>query len=197
MNPRKNNVNNKIKKFGNLKLNLVYVIEKNTPEGLDPLEWMLLTDITINNFAEALEKVKWYCLRWRIEVFHKILKSGFKVEECRLQTAKRLIRYLTVMSVLAWRIFFITLLARTDPQQSCTGIFCNEEWKVLYSKIYRTKTYPSTPPTIKEAVLWVAKLGGFLGRKNDGDPGPITLWRGWRRLFDLVDGWNLARSSLG
>ena len=197
MNPRKNNVNNKIKKFGNLKLNLVYVIEKNTPEGLDPLEWMLLTDITINNFAEALEKVKWYCLRWRIEVFHKILKSGFKVEECRLQTAKRLIRYLTVMSVLAWRIFFITLLARTDPQQSCTGIFCNEEWKVLYSKIYRTKTYPSTPPTIKEAVLWVAKLGGFLGRKNDGDPGPLTLWRGWRRLFDLVDGWNLARSSLG
>ena len=85
MNPRKNNISNKIKNFGNLKLNLVYVIEKNTPEGLDPLEWMLLTDITIDNFAEALEKVKWYYLRWRIEIFHKILKSEFKVEFCKIK----------------------------------------------------------------------------------------------------------------
>jgi len=158
MNPRKNNVNNKIKNFHDLKLNLVYVLEKNTPEGLEPLEWLLLTDLTIHNFAEALEKVKWYCLRWRIEVFHKILKSGFKVEECRLQTAKRLIRYLTIMSVLAWRMFFITLLARADPQQSCSGIFCDEEWKVLYSKTYGRKTHPSTPPTIKEAISHIPQL---------------------------------------
>lgn len=103
-------------------------------------------------------------------------------------------RYLTIMSILAWRMFFITLIARAEPELSCSGIFCNEEWKVLYSKTYGTKTYPTSPPTMKEAVLWIAKLGGFLGRKKDGDPGPITLWRGWRRLFDLVDGWNLALS---
>ena len=194
MSPTKNNVNNKIKNFQNLKLNLVYVLEKNVPEGVEPLEWLLLTNLTVNNFEEALEKVKWYALRWRIEVFHKILKSGFKVEECRLQTAKRLMRYLTIMSILAWRIFFITLIARAEPQLPCSEIFGDEEWKVLYSKTHCTITYPPNPPTMKEAVLWVAKLGGFLGRKNDGDPGPITLWRGWRRLFDLVEGWNLALS---
>ena len=172
------------------------MIEKNTPEGVEPLEWLLLTNLTINNFADTLEKVKWYCLRWRIETFHKILKSGFKVEECRLQTAKRLIRYLTVMSVLAWRIFFITLIARADPQRPCSGILCDEEWKVLYTKTHGTKSFPSKTPTIKEVVLWIAKLGGFLCRKNDKDPGPITLWRGWRRLFDLVDGWRIATYSL-
>ncbi len=196
MNPSRNNINRKVKKLPNLKLNLVYVVEKNIPEGAEPLEWLLLTDLTINNFEEALEKVKWYCLRWRIEVFHKILKSGLKVEECRLQAADRLIRYLTVMSIIAWRIFFITLIARADPQLPCNKILEEEEWKILYSKMHGTKNYPLEPPTIKEAVLWIAKLGGFLGRKNDGDPGPITLWRGWKRLFDIAEGWSLALSSL-
>jgi hypothetical protein len=194
MNPSKNNVNNKIKDFQNLKLNLIYVVEKDAPETVESLEWLLLTNLDVNNFEEALEKVKWYGLRWRIEVFHKILKSGLKVEECRLQTADKLIRYLTVMSIIAWRIFFITLIARADPTLPCNKILAPEEWRVLYSKINATNNYPPNPPTIKEAVLWIAKLGGFLGRKNDGDPGPITLWRGWRRLFDLVEGWNLALS---
>ena len=68
--------------------------------------------------------------------------------------------------------------------------FCNltQEWKILYLKIYKTKSYPATAPTIKDAIRLIAHLGGFLGRKNDGDPGPITLWRGWRRLSDLVEG---------
>jgi hypothetical protein len=195
MNPTKNNINRKAKNFPNLNLYLVYAVERNPPEGVEPLEWLLLTNLIINNVGEALEKVRWYCLRWRIEVFHKILKSGLKVEECRLQAADRLIRYLTVMSIIAYRIFFITLIARTDPQLPCNNILAEEEWKILYSKAHGTKNYPPNPPTIKEAVLWIAQLGGFLGRKNDGDPGTITLWRGWRRLFDLVEGWNLALTT--
>lgn len=100
------------------------------------------------------------------------------------------------MSIIAWRIFFITLISRSDPELACNKILAEEEWKVLYIKMQGKKDYPKSPPTIKEAVIWIAKLGGFLGRKNDGDPGPITLWRGWRRLFDLVDGWNLAILSV-
>lgn len=196
MHPSRNNVNRKTKKSPGLKLSLVYALEKDVPDGLESLEWMLLTDLTVNNFEEALEKIRWYCLRWRIEVFHKILKSGLKVEECRLQTADRLRRYLTMMSIIAWRIFFITLIARDDPQLPCTAILGVEEWKVLYSKMHSGKKYPSEPPTIKEVVLWVAKLGGFLGRKNDGEPGPMVLWRGWKRLFDLTEGWNLALASV-
>ncbi len=192
MNAPANKVKYKTAKLTNLRLTAIYVTEKNTVIGEDAISWMLITNIDINNFEEAVEKVKWYCLRWRIEIFHKILKSGLKVEECRLGTAKRLIRYLTVMSIIAWRIFFITLIARTDPNLSCTELLAEEEWKVLYTKINRTKIYPNIAPTIREVVRWIAQLGGFLARKNDGEPGPITLWRGWRRLFDLTEGWSLA-----
>ncbi|ABV75122.1 transposase Tn5 [Rickettsia akari str. Hartford] len=73
------------------------------------------------------------CLRWRIEIFHKILKSGLKVEECRLQTVDRLIHFLTIMSVIACIILCITLVARTNPNLPCTVILADEEWKILYT----------------------------------------------------------------
>ncbi len=90
-------------------------------------------------------------MRWKIEILHKILKSGLKVEECRLGTAERLMRYLTVMSIIAWRIFFITSIARTNPTLLCTALLAEEEWKGLYVKIHR-KPCPNIAPTIKEAV---------------------------------------------
>ncbi len=196
MNPPRNNIKLKTENLPNLKLSLLYIKEQQASGGEEQLEWLLLTNLTINNFDEAVEKVKWYGLRWRIEVFHKILKSGLHVEQCRLGTAERLIRYLTVMSIIAWRIFFITLIAREDPNIPCTTLLSEEEWKILYVKIKKTKTYPSTTPTIREAVVWIAQLGGFLARKNDGEPGPIVLWRGWKRLFDLTEGWNMALASI-
>jgi len=192
MNPPKNHFRSKTEDLPNLNLSAVYVVEKNPPEGEEALEWMLLTNLPINNFEDAIEKVRWYCLRWRIEVFHKILKSGLHVEQCRLQTADRLVRYLTVMSIIAWRIYWLTLIARTDPDLSCTSFVAEEEWKVLYSRIKKTKSYPKEPPRIREVVRWIAQLGGFLGRKGDGEPRVITLWRGWKRLCDLSEGWNLA-----
>ncbi len=192
MNPPANHVKKKIKNLPNLKLTAIYVREKSVPTGEEAIEWMLLTNMKVNNIEEAIEKVKWYCLRWRIEIFHKILKSGLKVEECRLGTAERLMRYLTVMSIIAWRIFYITLIARTESNLPCTYLLAEEEWKVLYTRMKHTKIYPDIAPTIREAVRWIAQLGGFLARKGDGEPGPTTLWRGWRRLFDLTEGWKLA-----
>lgn len=178
-----------------LPLTAIYVVEKNPPSEEEALEWMLLTNLFVRNFKEAVEKIRWYCLRWKIEVFHKILKSGFLVEECRLGTAARLRRYLTVISVIACRIFFITLIGRTNPDLPCTFLLNEVEWKILYLKIYKIKSCPNNIPTIKEAIRLIAQLGGFLGRLNDGNPGPITLWRGWRRLSDLVEGVFLSRSS--
>lgn len=113
--------------------------------------------------------------------------NNVQVEECRLGTAERLMRYLTVMSVIAWRIFFITSIARTDPTLPCTTLLAEEEWKVLYVKMHK-KPCLNVTPTIKEAVSWIAQLGGHLARKSDPEPGPITLWKGWRRLFDLAEG---------
>lgn len=173
-------------------MNGVYVVEPNPPKGIEPLEWMLLTNLAVKNFSEACEKVKWYSLRWRIEMFHKVLKSGFRVEDCRLADAQRLIRYLTVMSIVAWRLFAITMVARTNPKHPCDTLLTEQEWKILYLKTNQGKPLPRKVPDLEHAVVSIARLGGFLARKNDGYPGTITLWRGWKRLTDLTEGARLA-----
>jgi hypothetical protein len=104
-------------KLSKISLNAVYVSEESCPKDISPIDWMLLTNIPVESLDQALEKIRWYCLRWRIEVFHKVLKSGLNVEDCRLQIADRLVRYLSVMSVVAWRIFWITLMARISPKR--------------------------------------------------------------------------------
>ena len=196
LNPPRNHIRHKTEKLPDLSLYAVYVLEENCPENEEPLEWMLLTNLTVQNFDEAVEKIFWYCLRWRIEVFHKILKSGLKVESCRLQRADRLIRYLTLMSIIAWRIFWITLIGRSHPDSPCTLLLAENEWKILYLKIYPQKDLPAEVPTVQQVVRLISQLGGFLGRKGDGEPGPIALWRGWMRFCDLIEGWNLATRRL-
>jgi hypothetical protein len=170
----------------------IYVREKDPPADEQPLEWMLLTNLTIETFDQAYEKVQWYCLRWRIEMYHKVLKSGFHIEHCRLGEAQRLIRYVTVMSIIAWRVLMLTLIARTHPGAPCTTLLTDTEWKVLYCKVNHTTALPAKTPSLREVVIWIARLGGFLARKHDSQPGTITLWRGWKRLTDLTQGWLLA-----
>jgi hypothetical protein len=194
-NPPRNNIAYRHSQPTNLAMYAVYAYEVNPPENEDAVEWMLLTNLPVTNFAEACEKVQWYCLRWRIEMYFKVLKSGFKVEDCRLATADRLIRYLTVMSVVAWRLFMITLIARTAPDTLCTEFLADHEWKVLFRCVNKGSSLPTSAPTIGKVVVWIARLGGFLARKSDGMPGTITLWRGWKRLTDLTEGWVLARQS--
>ena len=156
------------------------------------MEWMLITNQPVTTFEEACERVSWYRLRWRIEMYFKVLKSGFRVEACRLGTADRLIRYLTVMSIVAWRLFMITLIARTNPSLPCSQFLSEQEWTVLAVKSSRPRPPPAAVPTIAEALVWIARLGGYLARKSDGPPGTLTLWRGWKRLTDLTEGWRLA-----
>ena len=190
-NPPTNNIKHRSEKLPDLSMNAIYVLEKDPPSEDEPIEWVLLTNLPVNQLDEALEKVHWYSLRWRIEMYHKVLKE-FRVESCRLGDADRLIKYLTVMSIIGWRIFMVTLIARTDPDLPCHTLLANEEWKVLYLKIKKKDKYPKKIPKIGEVVIWIAQLGGFLARKGDGYPGTITLWRGWKRLADLTEGWNMA-----
>jgi transposase-like protein/transposase Tn5 family protein len=176
----------------NLAMSAIYVREQAPPAGEPPLEWMLLTNLPIENFEQAYEKVQWYCLRWRIAMYHKVLKSGFRIEHCRLGDAQRLIRYVTVMSIIAWRVLMLTLLARIHPEAPCTTLLTEHEWKVLYCTVNNTTSLPVKVPSLREAVIWIARLGGFLARNNDGPPGTILVWRGWKRLTDLSHGWRLA-----
>ena len=121
-----------------------------------------------------------------------MLNSGFRIEHCRLGDAQRLIRYVTVMRIIAWRLFLLTLIARAHPKPPCPTLLTDQEWQVLYCTMPRTTTLPLQPPPLYEAIIWIARLGGFLARKHDGQPGTITLWRGWKRLSDLTQGWLLA-----
>lgn len=100
----------------------VWATEINPPAEATPLEWMLLTNVPVLSLPHAIERIEWYCLRWQIEIFHKILKSGCRVEACRLMTAERLLRYLTLMCVVAWRLFWLTHLNRQQPEAPSTTI---------------------------------------------------------------------------
>jgi len=194
-NPPVNHIKHRTERLPDLDMNAIYVFESHPPAGVDAIEWMLLTNFPINSFTDALEKIRWYCLRWRIEMFFKVLKSGLKVEDCRLGSADRLVKYLAIMSIIAWRLFMITLLGRTDPGKPCTNLLSDYEWKVLFLKVNKNKELPEETPSVGEVVIWIARLGGFLARKSDGFPGTITLWRGWKRLADLTDGWQLAQGD--
>jgi hypothetical protein len=180
-------------KLPSVTLNAILVREEDPPAEVDkPIEWLLLTNTSVQNFDDALRVIGWYGCRWQIEVFHKILKSGCTVEECRLEKAERLYNYIALMSVVAWRLHWLTYINRTDPDLPCTVILTATEWQTLYRRIHRTPSLPPTPPTVRQAVRWIAQLGGFLGRKRDGEPGITVIWRGWQRLQDMADTWYLV-----
>ena len=175
-----------------MEVNVVFVKEFNAPKDVEALEWMLLTDIPIKKEEDAIQVINLYKIRWVVEEYHKILKSGCTIEKCRLQTAERLIRYISLMSVIAWRLYYITHVARnSDCNASCTKILAEDEWKALYLKMNPTKLLPNEPPTITQVIRWIAKLGGFLGRKRDNNPGITVIWRGWARFMEIVDNYIL------
>ena len=164
----------------------VWVIEPEPPEGETAVEWLLLTTVSVNKLANALERVAWYACRWGIEVWHKVLKSGCKIEKRQLQDAENLKRLLSVFSVVAWKILYGTMLARAMPDVPCTTFFQPEEWQAAYCVIHKVAVPPEETPTLREAIRMVAQLGGFVGRKGDGEPGVTVLWRGFQRLHDLT-----------
>lgn len=156
------------------------------PDIEEPIEWLLLTNLPVTSFQEAVQIVRWYCCRWQIELFHKILKSGCTVEEARLETADRLQNYIALMIIIAWRLHWLTYINRTDPDLPATTILTVTEWQALYMHIHKTAQYPDVPPSVYQTVRWIAQLGGFLARKGDGEPGITVIWRGWQRLHDLA-----------
>ena len=170
-----------------IKMWAVAVTEEQAPEGVEPVEWLLLTTLPVTNLEEAAEQVHWYTLRWQIEVYHKTLKSGCRIEDRQLGTAKSLTACLAVDMVVAWRIFHLTKLGRETPDAPCTVYFEEAQWKALVCFVKRTPKPPAEPPTLRQAIHMVATLGGFQGRKSDGEPGTETLWRGLQRLDDITE----------
>jgi hypothetical protein len=179
------------KALGELTLWAVLAQEVEEPRGVPPLRWMLLTTCAVDSFASACEKLHWYTLRWGIEVYHRTLKSGCRIEQRQLGAAARLEACLAIDLVVAWRIFHLAKSGRETPDVPCTVYFEEAEWKALVAYVSKNPVPPAQPPTLRQAMRLVASLGGFLGRKGDGEPGTQTLWLGLQYLEPLTAMWKL------
>jgi hypothetical protein len=171
------------------------VTEKDAPQGVEPLSWLLLTSLPVETFAQAAQCVIWYRFRWLIERDHFVLNSGCSIEDLQLRTAERLECALATCCLVAWRLLWLTYQTRQTPDADCSGAFQTHEWQALYAFIHKTNIIPLTPPSLHDATLWVAKLGGFLARSSDGEPDVKTIWRGLRRLDDISSMWLLLSTS--
>ncbi len=172
-------------------LNVILVEELAPPAGVAPIVWLLLTTLPIDTWEQVQQAVTWYSYRWLIERYHFVYKSGCHLEELQLETAERLKRALATYSLVAWRLLWLTYQARRTPDDSCETALERAEWQALYATHHATTQVPATPPTLHDAVQWIAQLGGFLGRRADGEPGVKTIWLGLRRLSDLTAMWQL------
>jgi len=172
-------------------LGALLVDEVNPSSGVNPIRWLLLTTLPIDTPQQAWACVRWYSLRWRIERFHYTLKSGCRREQLQLETASRLLSALATYFIVAWRLMWLTYQARLSPDDSCEWVLQRPEWQLLRRK-YQPKNRSPKPPTLRQAVRWIAQLGGFLARTGDGEPGLKTLWRGLGKLHHLIEGAQLA-----
>lgn len=175
--------------LGPVRLWAIVAEEVDAPAGVEPLRWLLLTTCPVSSFEQATEKLAWYTKRWGIEVYHRTLKSGCKIEKRQLGHAERIEACLALDLVVAWRIFHLAKLSREVPDVPCTVFFEEAEWKTLTTYVRRQPDPPAQPPTLREALHMVATLGGFLGRRCDGEPGTKSLWLGLQRLDDLTAMW--------
>ena len=171
-------------------MNVVRVREVDAPAGVEPIEWILYTSLPVDTFAQAWLAIEYYEARWLVEEFHKALKSGTNVKKRQLKDTLRLEPMVALMSVVAVRLLKLKSLAKTEPDRPARTVVPMLWLQML--KAVRRKLRRVHDLTVYEFYREVAKLGGFLGRKSDGEPGWITIWRGWEKLNTLVQGAELA-----
>lgn len=172
---------------------VIEAVETNPPSGVEPIRWTLVTTQAVTDSDAAVVMLEIYRWRWRIERFHYTWKSGWKIEELELETADRLANAAAVFAQVAVRVLRLTYLAREEPERPSETELSVDEQTVLASMAQRDGG--RSIGTLKEAVRAIARLGGFIGRKGDGEPGVKVLWRGLRRLSELVAGYRLATAG--
>lgn len=168
-------------------LNLVEVVEPRAPAKGKALRWLLWTTESVETFDQAMAVVDIYKRRWKIEEFFLVLKSGCRIEALQFDTAERLAKAVALYAPIALRILQLRDLSRIAPDAPCTIALSDEQWKALWTYIHKRRPHSGlSPPTIRQATLWIGRLGGHLGRKSDGLPGVRALWEGWRDLALLT-----------
>ena len=181
----------KEKRYGNLELTVIHATERGEPKDRDRIEWKLVTNLPVTCKADAIRMLEWYALRWKIETFHKILKSGCRAEDSKLRTAERLANLIAMMCILAWRVLWLTMANRVSPDLPASLVFTNTEIKLLEHLVPMKDG--SRKRTVGHFLIRLARLGGYLNRARDAPPGNMVLWRGMARLTDIHLGFSLAK----
>jgi hypothetical protein len=171
-------------------VNVVLVSELNPPPDDEPVEWMLMTDLPVDDVDQVRQVIEYYCVRWMIEVFFRVLKSGCRVEERLFEYMDRLLNCLAVYVIVAWRTLYVCRLGRSCPEMSCEAIFEPAEWKSVW-KVVQRQDPPAKPPALGVFIRLVAQLGGYVNRKRSDPPGPQTLWIGLQRMHDFATCWQM------
>ena len=166
-------------------LTVIHAEERGDPDGREKIDWKLITDLPVQSTQDVVEKLDWYAMRWKIETFHKILKSGCRAEESKLRTAERLVNLISVFCILSWRVFWLTMMNRVTPDGSPKLALTDLEIELLDHFVKdKDKTAPRAK-TLSHYLTKIARLGGYLNRARDPAPGNVVMWRGLSRLTDL------------
>ncbi len=175
----------KQKRYPALTLTVIHAEERETPKNRKKIEWKLITDLPVQSRRDAIEKLEWYAMRWKIEVFHKILKSGCKAEESKLRTAERLVNLISVFCIMSWRVFWMTMINRSAPEAPPSIALTKAEIGLLDHLVSDKGKAPPQRKTVGSYLIKIARLGGYLARANDPPPGNMVIWRGLSRLTDI------------
>lgn len=182
----------KARRYPPLNLTIIHASEIDPPEGRKPIDWKLLTDLPVETPGEVIEKMAWYSMRWKIELYFKILKSGCNAEKLKLRTAERLVNLIAIFCILGWRIFWMTMINRALPNESPDCALTAEEIFVIDRLAARAGRTRASPEKLSAYLVEIARLGGYLARSHDPPPGNMIMWRGWSRLMDIQRGATLA-----
>ncbi len=169
-------------------VNVVLVREPNPPPGEPPVEWILITTLPIGTPEQVRTIVEYYCVRWSIEIFFRVLKSGCRIERRRFEHIDRMMPCLGLYLIVAWRVLFVCRMGRSCPDIDCEAIFEPLEWKAVWVAVKRRQP-PKKTPQLAEVVHLIASLGGYIERPNS-EPGVQTLWIGLQRTYDLAWAWD-------
>ncbi|WP_245493475.1 MULTISPECIES: IS4 family transposase [unclassified Mesorhizobium] len=166
-------------------LTVLYAQEREEPKHRPRIDWKLITNLPVHSHDDAIEKLDWYAMRWKIETFHKILKSGCKAQEARLRTAERLVKLIAVFCILAWRVFWMTMINRSQPHAKPDLAITDVEMKLLDHLLPDKDPTASHAGTLSSYLVKIAQLSGYLARASDPPPGNTVMWRGLTRLTDI------------
>jgi hypothetical protein len=179
-------------KLADIEVNAVLLREEKAPEGEPPIEWLLLTNLSIEDVEAVQAVIDYYCCRWQIEIYFRVLKSGCKIETSQLKTAEAFRSWLALNLIVAWRVMYLMMLGRECPELAADRVLEEDEWQSVYA-VVKGETPPEQAPPLGEMVQLIARLGGYLGRPSDGPPGPKVMWIGMQRMTDLALGWRAQR----